>query len=217
MVVVIILLIIIYPQHFCKILLAGILLAVVQKSSSSNPMKASNARNVVLVLLRSAPTGAEVLLVREQAGRAYHKWGLPGGGIEPVDRGSARHAFSREAREEIGLVPQMWFNHANYHVDYVMCGSTAYFFRVVRPQYTHKHGLVYLNGQTTFQFRDPVTGVQELDGAHWTPLSVILSGTRATETFLQNAGRRSNGLRGCFARCLDDKNVLGALRGFQSI
>jgi len=39
-VVVIILLIIIYPQHFCKILLAGILLAVVQKSSSANPMKA---------------------------------------------------------------------------------------------------------------------------------------------------------------------------------
>jgi 8-oxo-dGTP pyrophosphatase MutT (NUDIX family) len=177
-----------------------------------------NAKNVVLVLLRSSPGGPEVLLTREGMRAAHknrHKWALPGGGIDGVDRGSARNAYAREAREEVGLRVPMWFPHGDYDVDYVMCGSTAYFFRVLRPANSALDGLLYPDGHVGFKFTDPRTGKKELDAAQWTPLSVVLRGGNSIMTYLKAKKQDSEGLRRCFAWCLKDPNVLGALRVLQ--
>ena len=130
--------------------------------------------------------------------------------MEAVDRGSARHAYAREAKQEMGLRVPMWFPHGDYGVDYVMCGSTAYFFRVLRPEHSAGRGLLYPDGHVGFKFAD-----RELDAAQWTPLSVVLRGKDAIETYLKDNKQDSEGLRGCFAWCLKDLNVLGALRVLQ--
>ena len=168
----------------------------------------AKARNVVLVLLRKTGTGAEVMLTREGRGGSRHKWALPGGGIKSYQ--TPVQALKAEAKEEVGLADKMWFNHTKYGVDYVMCGSTAYFFRVLRPQHTRNHKLVYMDGHVGVRFPD-----SEIDAVHWTPLSVVLDGGDAVKDFLADAQRRSEGLRGCFAWCLKNRDVLGALRDLQ--
>jgi 8-oxo-dGTP pyrophosphatase MutT (NUDIX family) len=68
-----------------------------------------------VVLLRDGPAALEVLMLRRDAGLAFAggAWVFPGGRIDPADHGSggdddlersARHAASREAFEEAGVV-----------------------------------------------------------------------------------------------------------------
>jgi 8-oxo-dGTP pyrophosphatase MutT (NUDIX family) len=67
-----------------------------------------------VVLLREAPHGCDVLLVRRNAQLSFHggAWVFPGGRLDPADYGTggsdivaaARCAAVREAREEAGLV-----------------------------------------------------------------------------------------------------------------
>jgi 8-oxo-dGTP pyrophosphatase MutT (NUDIX family) len=78
----------------------------------SQPAIAHPAATVVL--LRDAPQGCEVLLVRRNAQLSFHggAWVFPGGRIDAADYalgggdviGAARHAAVREAHEEAGLV-----------------------------------------------------------------------------------------------------------------
>ncbi|MBV8949677.1 MAG: NUDIX hydrolase [Actinobacteria bacterium] len=77
-----------------------------------NPPPVAAAPSATLVLLRDAPKGVEVLLVRRNRRLDFHggAWVFPGGRIDDADRASgvgeldaARRAAVRELQEEAGL------------------------------------------------------------------------------------------------------------------
>ena len=79
-------------------------------SSEPKPIVAAAPASTAVVL-RDAPGGPEVLLLKRNSQLAFHggAWVFPGGRIDPADagaggeEGAARRAAVREAREEAGL------------------------------------------------------------------------------------------------------------------
>jgi len=84
----------------------------VSASSANIPVRAAST----VVLLRDAPAGLEVLLVRRNRALAFAGgfWVFPGGAVDEDDRAAAagdadeaaRLAAAREAREEAGVCPE---------------------------------------------------------------------------------------------------------------
>ena len=178
--------------------------------AASSQAKIEDARNAVLVLIRR--DNKQVLLTRERMGPDQKKWGLPGGKIEHGY--DARQTFAKEAREEVLIDYTMWRNNKEVGVDYVMCGTTAYFIRELRPNLIQDRnsqnifypnqggriGLLYDNG--------------EIDGVHWTKLSDLLATPYKLQDVLRYKARdgsvsvrENKGLRNCFVRCLSDPDV----------
>ena len=177
----------------------------------------ASATNVALVLMRSTPSGPEVMLTREAKGPEKNRWALPGGKIDdnkwyshlkPLER--ATGAMKDEARGEVGLQDSMWYNHSKYDVNFTQCWNKAvYFFRVLRPGSSRKWKLVYPDGTVGVQFPD-----REIDSIHWVPLHVFLAGETAVKFVLSSGGRRSSGLRKGFQSCLKNRKIRASVQYF---
>ena len=177
--------------------------------AASSQAKIQDAKNAVLVLIRRDTK--QVLLTREMMGPDRKQWGLPGGKIE---RGmDARQTFAKEAEEEVLIDYTMWRNNRDVGVDYVMCGTTAYFIRELRPnliQGRNSQNITYpKRGKTGLLYDN-----REIDGVHWTKLSDLLATPYKLQDVLSyrardgSVGVRENkGLRNCFVRCLSDPDV----------
>tara|TARA_B100000427_G_C15178213_1_gene450333 strand:- start:15 stop:578 length:564 start_codon:yes stop_codon:yes gene_type:complete len=174
--------------------------------AASSQAKIEDAKNAVLVLIRRDTK--QVLLTREKMGPDQKKWGLPGGKIE---RGyNARQTFAKEAKEEVLIDYTMWRNNKDVGVDYVMCGTTAYFIRELRPNLLQGRSIIYpIRGKKGLLYDD-----QEIDGVHWTKLSDLLATPYKLQDVLSYktrdgsvSVRENKGLRNCFVRCLSDPDV----------